>query len=214
MRAIWCKMRTAFGTDLWRTFDAVHRENSDNRNFAMAQNWQLAAGFALRTLSRYTAERRSRGSNMQEVWCKMRTRFSTYLFEEMDSLNSDWIKLDKQAWRLGAAVLIRYLKRRYKSATERVWHKMRTRFRKAASASLRRVVKEFVEVDKATTWITKKYYKTAAAIRLEELKDGVNASAGNGKTRYKDYELKRSWRGAKRQQNRKASCIASAKGAA
>ena len=64
---------------------------------------------------------------------------------------------DKHAWRLGAVVLIRYLKHSSKSAEARAWHKMRTRFSKAANASLRRVVKEFYDADKATAWISKKY---------------------------------------------------------
>ena len=45
---------------------------------------------------------------------------------------------------------------------------MKTRFRQAANSSLRRVVKEFREVDTATVKMTAKYFRTEAAVRLEE----------------------------------------------
>ena len=45
---------------------------------------------------------------------------------------------------------------------------MQTRFSKAASASLQQVVKVFREWDSAASKLAKKYYRTAAAIRLEE----------------------------------------------
>ena len=70
--------------------------------------------------------------------------------------------------RFAIKVLNRYAVAGEDSGMRGAWRKMKTRFRQAANSSLRRVVKEFREWNTATVEMTEKYFRTEAAVRLEE----------------------------------------------